>query len=84
MISIMGSPAREMSRSQVFAVVDGLRGEIDLIKEKGKGGKPVSIPSWYYEFGMMRPGLGGEETEEERLVGMATQVLGSGVKVMGM
>ncbi|KAF8428961.1 hypothetical protein EV426DRAFT_639568 [Tirmania nivea] len=88
-ISIMGSPAREMSRSQVFSVIDGMKGEIELIQEKMKSGRPVSIPSWYYEFGgkgQTRPGGRKqgeeEETEEERLVRMGTWVLGE--KLMGM
>jgi len=88
-ISIMGSPVREMSRSQVFSVIDGLKGEVELIQEKKKSGSRVSIPSWYYEFGgegKTRPGggtQGGEkETEEERLVGEGTQVLGE--KLMGI
>jgi len=81
-VSIMGSPLREMSRSQVFSVIDGLKGEVKLIKENRARGKPISIPSWYYEFGgegKTRPG-GGEqseekETEEEVLVGQGLQVL---------
>ena len=87
-VSIMGSPAREMSRSQVFSVIDGIRGEVELIREKRKSGGLVSIPSWYYEFGgegKTRPGgegQGVEKTKEEKLVGEGTQVLGG--KLVGM
>lgn len=83
-ISIMGSPVREMSRSQVFSVIDGVRGEVELTQEKKKSGRPVSIPSWYHDFlgGQGGSQDGVEETEEERLVGKWTQVLGE--KLMGM